>query len=213
MKPVVLPEIEYPESDGEPMGETQLHVAWTLRLLQILEHRHADQPVLVGANLIFYWVEGDPRKSVCPDVFVTLDCSPTPPRRTFRTWEEGRVPNCVIEVTSRRTRRRDMEEKPEVYAEMGIGEYFLYDPTADYLDPPLQGHRLRNGRYERIEPDDDGTLTCEELDVLLRLHDGELELLDRTTAEPLLTPTEAANAEVTRLRQRLADLGLDDSAE
>ncbi|MEM7796752.1 MAG: Uma2 family endonuclease, partial [Cyanobacteria bacterium P01_C01_bin.118] len=40
--------------------------------------------------------------------------------------------------------------KPELYASLGVEEYFQYDPTADYLTPQLQGARLVDGRYEPL---------------------------------------------------------------
>ena len=51
------------------------------------------------------------------------------------------MPNAAIEVTSRKTKREDLKAKPAIYARIRVPEYFLYDPTADYLQPPLQGFR------------------------------------------------------------------------
>ena len=31
-----------------------------------------------------------------------------------------------------------------------MSEYFLYDPRAEYLTPPLQGYRLREGKYRPL---------------------------------------------------------------
>ena len=50
---------------------------------------------------------------------------------------------------------------------LGIKEYFLYDPEALYLDPPLQGFRLVNGRSVPIKPNADGSLTSRELGLRL----------------------------------------------
>ena len=35
---------------------------------------------------------------------------------------------------------------------LGVKEYFLFDPFEDYLDPPIQGYRLRKGAYVPIKP-------------------------------------------------------------
>ena len=35
---------------------------------------------------------------------------------------------------------------------MRVSEYFLFDPTEDYLKPPLQGFRLAGEDYIPIEP-------------------------------------------------------------
>jgi hypothetical protein len=45
------PEIEYPETDGEPMGETDWHIHWTLRLRELFKRRHRDQWVYVASDL------------------------------------------------------------------------------------------------------------------------------------------------------------------
>jgi hypothetical protein len=91
--------IDYPESDGRPMGETDWHIEWTLRLRDMLKLRNRGQKVYVASDLLLYYNEGVPRDFVVPDGFVVLDCEQRP-RRVFKTWEEQRVPNVVFEFTS-----------------------------------------------------------------------------------------------------------------
>lgn len=202
-------EIEYPESDGKPMAETEIHLEWMIYLRDILKFRYRNQRVYVGANMMLYYVEGDPRKSVAPDVFVAKDCDPGL-RNIFKTWEERCVPNVVFEVTSNSTRREDEVTKPRIYAKMGVKELFLYDPTGDYLDTSLVGYRFSRGRKTRIRPDESGALECQELGLNLRLQDGELQVHDSQTGDRLLTQAEAAaaraeaaEAEVRRLKAEL----------
>lgn len=187
-------EIEYPESDGKPMAETDVHFEWTVYIRDVLKRRYRGQQVYVASDLLVYYVEGDPRKSVAPDEFVVKDCDPGP-RRTFRIWEEQRTPDVVIEVTSASTRSEDEHIKPGIYAQIGVKEVFLYDPTADYLQPPLQGFRLTRQKKTRITADDSGALNCRELGLLLRLdEDGALQIFDATTEARLLTDAEAEHA-------------------
>jgi hypothetical protein len=54
----VVEEIEYPENDGEPMGETDLHRNWMVRIHDMLSCRYRDQKVYVGSNLLVYYEEG-----------------------------------------------------------------------------------------------------------------------------------------------------------
>jgi Uma2 family endonuclease len=183
-------DIEYPESDGLPMGETDLHRDWMIRLLDMLQYRYRGQRVYVASDLLVYYEEGEPTRYVVPDEFVVLDCDPGR-RRTFKIWEEGKVPNVVIEVTSKGTRNEDTKHKPKRYADIGIQEYFLYDPTSDYLTPPLRGFRLEDNGHVPIEPDESQALECRQLGLLLRLEDGELVLQDAETGERLLTESEA----------------------
>jgi Uma2 family endonuclease len=184
------PEIEYPESDGKPLAETDIHIDCILYLRGVLKWHYRGQKVYVGSNLLVYYVEGDPRKSVAPDSFVVKDCAPGN-RRVFKIWEEGRVPSTVFEITSLSTRGEDEELKPEIYARIGVQELFLFDPTGDYLDPPLQGYRLGRKQMRPIEPDQSGGLVSLELGLRLCLEDGQLVMYDARTGERLLTEAEA----------------------
>jgi hypothetical protein len=148
----------------------------------------------VASNLLVYYREGDPSQFVVPDDFVVKDCDPGR-RRTFKIWEEGKAPEVVFEVTSRSSRREDEAYKPQIYARLGVREYFLYDPTADYLDPPLQGFRLEHGQYARIEADAGGALRSEQLDLALQLEHGDLAMWDGGSGQLLRTEAEAAEAE------------------
>ncbi len=181
----VSPEIEYPESDGKPMGETELHRDWTIRILDILRQRYRGQAVYVASDLLLYYEEGSPTKFIVPDCFVVLNCA-THRRRTFQTWKEGRVPDVVIEVTSRSTSRTDMVDKPIIYEVMGVQEYFLFDPTSDYLESSLQGYRLIDGQFREI-PHINGRLRCLALGVDLSVHDQDLQIIDFETGIEQLT--------------------------
>ena len=123
-------------------------------------------------------------------MFVVKDLLPKE-RRIYKLWLEHKVPDAAIEVTSRKTRKKDQTEKPELYARLGVKELFLYDPDADYLDPPLQGYRLAAGEYERIAPDAAGALQSLELGLRFKLDEAGLELLN-LEGEKLLTGREAA---------------------
>ena len=116
-----LADIDYPESDGKPMGESDIHREWMNRVDQLLRYRYRNDRVYIGCDLLLYYVEGNPREFVVPDNFVVLDCEPGR-RRTFKTWEEARAPDVVFEVTSRSTRREDEVFKPKTYARIGVKE-------------------------------------------------------------------------------------------
>jgi Uma2 family endonuclease len=187
------------------MGETDEHRDAMVRHIQILQEYYRDQRVYVSGDLLVYYEEGDPTKYVVPDAFVVKGVSPHR-RRTYKIWLEGQGPDVVIETTSRKTRRKDTTTKPELYARLGVKEYFLFDPDREYLDPPLQGYRLRGRTYVRLKPDQDDGLTSRELGLRLRLEKGEVRFYRLDTGEPLLTPAEArraAEAEVARLREAL----------
>jgi Uma2 family endonuclease len=204
-----VPEIDYPESDGNLMAETELHLEWMVRIREILRRRYRGQRVYVGCDLLIYFERGNPLRRVAPDVFVALDCD-SGPRRTFKTWEERKGPDVVFEVTSRSTRCEDEGTKPQIYAELGVREYILYDPTAEYLDPPLQGYRLDGGEYDHLARDSSGAIISHVLNVTLRLQGDSLAMFDAATGEALLTDAEANAKErqEAELRRQAADAKL-----
>src|SRR5262245_15373734 len=92
------PEIEYPESDGQPMGETGIHINVSFTLLDVLRRYYRGNPnVAVLANMFLYYVEGDPSRNVAPDLFVTLGVPADTTRRIFKLWEERKGPDLVTE--------------------------------------------------------------------------------------------------------------------
>jgi len=207
-----ITEIEYPESDGKPMGETDLHRYWMNRLYDLLSRRYARQQAYVGCDLLVYFTPGQVFDVCVPDVFVALGAQPGF-RRTFKTWVEGRPPTVVFEVTSQSTRREDEVFKPKTYTRIAVSEYFLYDPTADYLSPPLMGHRLLGKDRGPIAPDASGAICSQELGLKFWLEDKGLIVADAATGQPLLTDAEAAEAraeaaelEIQRLQAELARL-------
>lgn len=195
-------EVHYPESDGRPMGETDQHITEILDLIAILRERYrAAADVYVGGDMLLYYAEGDPSRCVCPDVFVTFGIPKEPPRRSYFLWQEGQPPSLVIEVTSKGSRRQDQEKK-ELYARLGVEEYFLHDPLGEYLKPSLQGFLLEGGKYLPIQPALDGSLTSRLTGLTFRREGEGLRLVDARSGQPLLKPSEAY-AELARLRRQL----------
>lgn len=201
-------EINYPESDGQPMGETEIHIREIMDLISALQRRYRDAAdVYVNGDILLYYAQGDPSRCVCPDVLVTFGIPKRPERRSYFLWKEGRPPSMVIEVTSEGSRREDQDKKA-VYARLGVQEYFLDDPLGEYLSPPLQGFRLIRGEYQPIRPAADGSLTSQVTGLLLSREGGRLRLTDTATREPLLWREELDAA----LRERDATLRERDTA-
>ena len=93
----------------------------------------------VSGDLLLFYEQGNTRRHVSPDVFLVRGV-PKWDRPNYLTWVEGKGPDVVIELTSKTTRVEDATTKPDLYrTKLGVQEYFLFDPTEDYLDPSLQG--------------------------------------------------------------------------
>ena len=142
-------EVEYPSSDGKPLAENDAQHAAILYGMGALGVYYAGRnDVYVSGDLLIYYEEGNPRVSVAPDVFVVFGVEDRM-RMSYKVWEEGKGPDFVLEVASPGTWREDVGRKREVYARLGVKEYWLYDPLGEHLKPALQGYRLVDGEYER----------------------------------------------------------------
>jgi Uma2 family endonuclease len=219
----VAPDIEYPETDGKPMGETDVHIRQITDLRHALQsYFHDDPQVYVSGNILLYYVEGDPTKVVSPDVFVVKGVPPGD-RRIYKLWEEGKAPDVVFEITSKSTRLEDQGTKRALYTELGVAEYFLFDPLGEYLKPRLRGYRLAGDEYVPLMPQsgpgNELRLLSQVLGLELRTQRNELRLYDVAAARLLLTPLEealarqeaearaaAAEAELARLRAEIERL-------
>ena len=144
----VVPEtIDYPDSDGLPMAESESQFWPILYVGSALDRYYqARDDVYVVGNLLLYYQEGDPGKSISPDLMVVFGASKHI-RSSYRLWEEPKAPDFVLEIASESTHRIDRGGKRDLYAGMGVVEYWQYDPVGDYLEPPLLGFRLVEGRY------------------------------------------------------------------
>jgi len=189
--PITHPEIDSPSSDGKPMAETPLHMRVMIDLIESLNAWYAGQPrVYVWGNLFVYYVLGDPTKSFSPDVMVVKGVAKNRPRDVFKIWEEGKAPSLIIEVSSRKTRKEDTQAKFRLYQDViKVREYFLFDPKAEYVKPPLQGYRLKAGVYEPIAAKDD-RLPSAVLGLHLERHGRELRLWNPDDKHWLPTPAE-----------------------
>jgi Uma2 family endonuclease len=190
----VLPlqrDLHYPESDGKPLGETETHFRELFDLLAAFDGRFGEDPnVWVGGNQFLYYVEGDPRKVICPDFMVTVGIPKLPHRNIYKLWVEGRPPSLIVEITSDSTRHEDLSTKKALYERLRVAEYFLHDPLGDWLEPPLQGFRLIDGKYRPIEPDEEGALTSRVTGLKFQNEEGCLRLTDAATGERLLNAAE-----------------------
>ena len=122
----------------------------------------------MSGDLLIYCEEGNPRRSVAPDVLVVFGVEDRQ-RPTYKVWEEGKAPDFVLEVASPSTWEDDEGWKAELYERLGVREYWQYDPTGEQLGVRLKGRRLVAGACEP-QP------VVESLDGTLILHSGTLGL-------------------------------------
>lgn len=213
-------EVVYPDSDGSPMTESDITRDYLIYGIEALDrYFQAAANVYVSGNLFIYYEQGNPRAVVSPDVFVIFGVEKRK-RSSYKTWEEGgKVPDFILEITSRTTASEDRGLKKGLYAYLGVREYFQYDPTADYLRPSLQGFRLMGENYLPIAPkphDHPIIIPAETLGLDLCLAaDGAMTFYNPQTGAKLLSPRELdearrqAEQRAERLAAKLKALGLD----
>ncbi len=149
--------VVYPESDGVPLPDGHFQDPLFREIVSTLEAHFKDSPnTTVSGNTFIYYREGDPRRWVSPDCYIAFDISMESIERfnTYRVWEVGKPPDFALEIGSPSTARTDLVDKRELYAELGIPEYWRYDATGgDFYGESLVGERLVEGEYRRIELD------------------------------------------------------------
>ena len=154
-------DVYYPCSDGKPMADNMwqadaiMHAAGDLRA--------ALPTALVAADILMYPEEGNKDNKIAPDVLVALGLG-TRKRSSYFVWVEGKPPDWVLEVASPGTQKKDRDRKRRRYAEIGVPEYWMFDPRSPQRGargapsheefsvyprgtPRLQGLKLVNGDY------------------------------------------------------------------
>lgn len=180
------PTIEYPETDGQPMAESDATRNYMIYCIAALRAFFQSRPqIYVSGNLFIYYEEGNPTRNISPDVFVVFGVSKRE-RRSYKTWQEnGNLPAFVLELTSKSTKKQDEDIKPRLYSQLSIQEYFQYDPTGDYLQPQLKGQTWRDGAYHPIAPQ---TLTDGNIAIASQVLGLDLRLLPLSATSVLPSP-------------------------
>ena len=182
-------EIIYSSSDGEPLAETQQHVLAILMALALLRLYLQEQPAVVFADQYLYYIEGNPRARVAPDVMVVFDIE----KRlyaNYKIWEGQQTPAIIFEVTSAGTKETDWNFKKTLYEQLGVTEYWLFDPYGEWVAEQLQGYRLNeDGVYKPIRDN------CSEvLQLKLQAEEYLIGFYRLDNGEKLLTPEELYSA-------------------
>ncbi|HAC63958.1 MAG TPA: hypothetical protein DCF68_10570 [Cyanothece sp. UBA12306] len=203
VKTISKTDIIYPSSDGEPVAETYTHLYAILTTLEVLKQYLSGQQATVLANQFLYYSQGFPRMRVAPDVMIIFDVEPGG-RDNYKIWEEGQIPQVIFEITSSGTKNQDLEFKKEIYEQLGVTEYWLFDPKGEWITEKLRGYRLRNNLYELIEDS-----RSQPLQLRLEIEGELIGFYREDTGEKLLIPTELAEAlqeKETQLQQKETQL-------
>jgi Uma2 family endonuclease len=213
--------------EEETMPESMVHAELIEYLVAVLKWLFWGQTCTVCRNLAFLAPRERGGLVIAPDIALVRSI----PRQPVSSWRIGRTgpaPVLVFEILSEETWKKDVEEKPLVYAQLGVHEYFAYDPNLT----PLAGPTAPRLSGWRLDPDSqslvaltllpDRSLWSQELESFLVPDEQVLRLVDeygrtrltRAEAEAAARRAEAqrADAEARRaaaMAEMLRSMGID----
>lgn len=124
-------------------------------------------------------------------------------------WHEGGLyPNIIVEILSDTTAKTDKELKKQIYQDtFRTPNYFWFDPnTLEFA-----GFILVGGSYQPIEPNEQGWLWSQQLELFLGVFERKLRFFTHN-GQLVPTPQEVAQKEKQRgdrLAEKLRELNID----
>ena len=211
--------IDYPEHPDE-FPDAMYQFPKMTHTMDILLWRYEDRPdVLVSGDNAIYYEQGNPRVHRSPDGFIAfgVDRDAILRENGYKVWEVGKPPDWVLEIASPSTARVDLGIKREIYASIGIGEYWRFDASGgQYYGEPLAGEYLEGGQYQRFEihTTEDGVSWAHSPALNLDIYPGDIRLryFDPSTGEWLRDLKEAqaelqeSQAELQATQRRVREL-------
>jgi Uma2 family endonuclease len=206
--------------EEESVPETILHAELIEYLVAVLKWLFRRQSCTVCKNLAFFAPPERNAPPVAPDIAV-IKGIPRQPLNSWRVGKTGPAPHVVFEILSAETWKKDVQEKPLAYAQMGVHECFAYDPNltplAGTTAQRLFGWRLdpASGSMTALTLQPEGSLWSHELDSFLVPDEQLLRLYDRnsqlrlTGEEAEAAAKRAAERRANALAEKLRSLGVD----
>ena len=205
--------LEFDPDEPEPLPDGMCQLPVIKEVLYVLDGHlaeiYAPQEVFTSSNTFICYDRHDPNVRVGPDFYFAygVDAQEIEDRKMYLPFEAGKPPDFVLEVASPSTMRRDMTTKREIYAEIGVAEYWRFDRSGgEYYGTPLAGERLVRGSYEPIEltREPDGVLKgySPALRLSLCWLDGMLKFYNHETGAYLRSLNESKEALLTERTAR-----------
>ncbi len=120
----------------------------------VARHFSGQRDTLVRPPFVVNYDPYDMNRRIEPDLLVAygVDVAAIERRNGYIIWEVGKPPDFVMEVASESTHGRDTGFKRDLYAGLGIAEYWRVDPSGgDFYGYALAGDRLVDGEYQAID--------------------------------------------------------------
>ena len=178
--------------------------------------------VAVDGDMFVYYIGrddcGEPARAViAPDVFVVFGVPDDPKRSRYVLYDEHDADiRFVLEIASPSTRSRDHGRKKEIYAQLGVDEYVLFDPPTRHRPAQILGLTLHGRVYhampQSVLPNGHRGVRSDVLDLAAYCRDGELRWFDPAIGQdlddyPTAVRNEAkARSELAAAQARIAEL-------
>ncbi len=201
-------------TEEDLMGETAFHANLVHYLMEVLRWLVQAQVCAVYENLNMYQTRDIYEYPVAPDIAVIKGVAYEEFTRSWRVGKSGPAPQVVFEIASEETWKKDLTQKPEKYARMGVQEYFAYDPHEVPLSTSknrrLFGWQLNQQTMtmQAMTPASNGALWSPSLDSWLVPDGTMLRLYDRA-GQLRLTHAEAEARRSLAMAEKLRSLGVD----
>ncbi len=165
--------------------------------------------ILIGGQIPIYYGAANPVTNqtpyVIPDCLIALNVDSAAIRRRvgYDPIQNGKPPDLVIEVASRTTHRNDTGHKRDVYRQLGVPEYWRFDPTGgSFYGQAIIGEGLVNGEYAQFPvieyPDGSAGSTSAVLNLNFRWREWRFRIHNPATGEEY----EGNGAEIARFREQ-----------
>ena len=150
----VKPDPDAPDDD-EPLPDAMQQEEHVTETIQVVRTFFRGRPgVLVSGDSPVYYPDAAGRQQIFrPDCYVAFGVNPITIRRRngYFIDDVGKAPDFALEIASISTYRNDLGPKRELYARLGIGEYWRFDSTGgNFYREPLAGEELVEGEYRRF---------------------------------------------------------------
>lgn len=207
-----LPSAEdLPDSDDTPVdNELQDLIPHLLKVILAFIWSE-DFHWFFGLDMGIYYSTDDPTKVIVPDGFLALGVPRIIDhdlRLSYVLWEELVIPTLTLEVVSQ-TRRGEYTLKKELYAEIGILYYVIYNPLRK-RKPSLEVYKLNQGKYELLNQET--PIWLPEIGLGIGKDRGSFQGIERewlywydSEGKRYLTPEEKAK----KLEAKLRSLGIN----
>ena len=197
--------LEFNPDEPEPLPDGMIQNPVLFEILSILADRfsiNSPRPdIFLDSNTFICYNPDNLNVRVGPDVYLAfgVDARAIRERRIYLPWEAGKLPDFVLEVASVTTARYDVAGKRRLYAQIGIPEYWRFDPTGgEHYGQPLPGEILLEGEYRPVEltTEPDGALKgfSPALGLYLCPNEDRLTFFDPATGSYLLNLSQERDA-------------------